>query len=149
MTPYQLRQKADEMGVRYEDAVRMRKKYLIQQYQQCADWIVGEKPMPSMMMDECLDELTALMRSLKRPIDTTITDDMIEQARGVKISSLIEFNRGKARAWCHDDNNPSLFYGTTLNIAVCPVCDLKFDAISVQQHLTGQTFKEAVQSLCR
>ena len=77
-----------------------------------------------------------------------ITDDMVEQARQVPIDQVIEFHHGKAKAFCHDDNNPSLFHATRTNRAICPVCDRGFDTIGVLMHRDGMTFIDAVRSLC-
>lgn len=78
----------------------------------------------------------------------TITDDMIDQARRYPVDRLVEFKRGKATAWCHEDRNPSLYHGTRTNTAVCPVCDLKFGPIDILTKRDGMSFKNAVRSLC-
>lgn len=148
MTPYQIREKAKEFGISYKKASAMRQRYLVAQLDQGVAWMLEEAEQPDVMPNDALNELLALLKPLETVGHSTITPGMVGQARSVKIDSLMEFTRGKARAWCHDDTNPSLFYGKTLNIAVCPVCDLKFDAIAVQRHLTGQSFVEAVRSLC-
>ncbi len=148
LTPYQIKQHAKDFGLSYRSAARMRKKYLVQQLNQGIEWMLEENTQPDIMPNDALNELLALVRPLENIGHSRITPDMVEQARGVKIDTLINFQRGKTTAWCHEDKNPSLFHGRTLNIAVCPVCDMKFDAIAIQRHITGQTFIEAVRSLC-
>lgn len=79
--------------------------------------------------------------------DNGITDEMIARAKETPIDSVVEFTRGKTRAWCHDDNNPSMYHGTRTNTAVCPVCDKKFDPIAVLMTRDGMNFPDAVRSL--
>lgn len=77
-----------------------------------------------------------------------VSEDMVMRAKEVPIDSIVDFKHGKALAWCHDDNRPSLYHGTRRNIAVCPVCDKKFDTIGVLMERDGFTFQEAVNHLC-
>ena len=77
-----------------------------------------------------------------------ITPEMITAARGVPITELVEFVRGKAMCWSHPDKRPSMFHGTKFNIVVCPVCDKKFDTIGVLMKRDGYSFVDAVRSLC-
>jgi len=78
-----------------------------------------------------------------------LTDEMIEQARNYPVDKLIEFTRGTAIAFCHDDKRPSMFYGTRTNTAQCPVCCKSFDSISILMERDGMPFKEAVTNLSR
>lgn len=78
-----------------------------------------------------------------------ITDSMIEQAREVPITNLIEFDKnGKALAWCHDDKTPSLHHHKKANRAHCFPCGESFDPIAVLMSREGMTFVEAVRKLC-
>jgi DNA primase len=114
------------------------------------DWMLEEADMPDVMFDDCIEQITRLYASLKQRPDTSITDDMISQAKAVRIDSILEFRRGKCHCIApdHQDKNPSAYYGSRANVLVCPVCDRKWDAIAVQMHFTGQTFKQAVRELC-
>lgn len=76
-----------------------------------------------------------------------ITDDDIESARRYPVDKLIDFSRGKAKAFCHEDKNPSMFHGTKFNLAICPVCDKKFDSIAILMQRDGVAFKDAVNQL--
>lgn len=76
-----------------------------------------------------------------------ITDEQIEAAKAVPVDTLVEFVRGRALAWCHPDRNPSLYHGTRKNVAVCPVCDLKFGPIDILVKRDGMTFIDAVKQL--
>ena len=89
------------------------------------------------------------LRAIKKVTVTKqeITDDMIEMARAYPVSRLIEFSHGKAKAWCHEDKNPSMYHATRGNFACCPVCDKKFDSIAVLMDRDGMTFKAAVTQL--
>lgn len=76
-----------------------------------------------------------------------ITEEMIEQAREYPVDRLVDFCRGKATAWCHNDRNPSMYHATRKNLAVCPVCDKKFNPIDILIYRDGYTFPEAVKAL--
>jgi hypothetical protein len=76
-----------------------------------------------------------------------VTEDMIQQAREVNIETVVEFTRGKANAFCHEDNNPSLYHAKRVNKACCPVCNRYFDAIEVLIERDGLPFFTAVKQL--
>ena len=76
-----------------------------------------------------------------------ITDSMIEQARERDIQTVVEFERGKALAWCHKDRNPSLTYMSKTNKAWCAACGIYFDSIAVLMSRDGMTFPDAVRKL--
>jgi hypothetical protein len=76
-----------------------------------------------------------------------ITEDIIAAAKSHPMTSIIEFTRGKAKAFCHEDNNPSMYHATRLNLAICPVCDKRFDTIAVLMERDGMSFQDAVRAL--
>jgi hypothetical protein len=76
-----------------------------------------------------------------------ISDDDIEAAKEYPIEQLIDFQRGKAFAWCHEDKNPSMFHATRTNKAICPVCDKFYNPIDVLMERDGMSFKDAVREL--
>lgn len=86
-------------------------------------------------------------RYKQKPAGNEITPDMIQAARHYPINKIVEFMRGKARAFCHDDKVPSAFHGTRHNTLECPVCDKHFDTISVLMARDGMTFPSAVRFL--
>jgi hypothetical protein len=94
-----------------------------------------------------LKRMTTAINPVQTPKPGAITDEMIERAREYPVENLVEFVRGKAKAWCHDDRNPSMFHGTRNNIVVCPVCDKKFGPIDVLVTRDGMTFRDAVLTL--
>lgn len=76
-----------------------------------------------------------------------ITDEMIARAREYPVDRLVEFHRGRALAWCHNDRTPSLYHGTRKNVAVCPVCNRTFNPIDILVERDGLAFIEAVKGL--
>ena len=103
------------------------------------------------LSDVCLQRAKYMseLRSIKnvnKP-SNRITDADIERARDYPVNQLIEFTRGKAIAFCHEDRNPSMFYGSRTNTAQCPVCGKSFDAIAVLMDRDGYSFVDAVKSL--
>ena len=86
-------------------------------------------------------------RKTLRNIAGDITDDMIEAAIQYPIEKLLEFNHGKAFAFCHDDSNPSLLLYSLKNKCRCHVCGKSFDPINVLVEKEGFSFKDAVRYL--
>lgn len=82
-----------------------------------------------------------------KPTVGEITDADIEQARAYPVDQLIKFTRGKATAFCHADKNPSMFHGSRLNVACCPVCDKTFNPVDVLMQRDGFSFIDAVKHL--
>jgi len=76
-----------------------------------------------------------------------ITDEMIESARQYPVDQLVEFIKGKATAFCHNDRKPSMYHATRLNRCNCPVCGKSFDPIGVLVERDGVSFKDAVKQL--
>lgn len=76
-----------------------------------------------------------------------ITDAMIEHAREYPVDKVIEFNRGKAACFNHEDKHPSLTHNKKHNRAHCFVCGKGWDAIAVLQDRDGLSFPEAVRRL--
>lgn len=83
----------------------------------------------------------------KVKIETSITDEMIATARAYPVDKLVVFHRGKCNAWCHDDRHPSMYHGTRINAACCPVCNKSFDPIAVLMTRDGMSFINAVKEL--
>lgn len=101
-----------------------------------------------LLIEKCslLRELHA-MKGILNPSRDEITDTMIESARQVPVDQLIDFSRRKAKAWCHEDRNPSLVHATRINKAWCPVCGRYFGPIDVLMDRDGMTFRDAVKTL--
>ena len=146
-------QMANKMEVNKLAAARMRARYLLDRVDTYLDdggdlalhWAREE-------LDECISLFTSAAYTFKSDNETTkswITDEMIEQARSYPIDKLIEFIRGKAKAFCHEDKNPSAYFATRKNRLNCPVCDRSFSPIDVLIHRDGYVWKDAVQHLCQ
>lgn len=145
MTRHEIRKAAEEMGVMPQAAAAMRIRYLVDDV---AFWDDVADDVSFTYALRAIDEIIDLKPMAKhKPRESTITDDMIAQARQVPITRLIDFRQGKARAWCHDDNNPSLFHATRTNRASCPVCAKYFDPIAVLMERDGYSFVDAVKAL--
>ena len=77
-----------------------------------------------------------------------INTEMIERAKQVPISSMLDFERGKKRLclW-HSDTQPSLSLHEKGNFVKCFSCDKYADSIAVYQELNNCDFKTAVKEL--
>lgn len=157
---------ADEMGVNRQYALNCRVAYLkselVSMGDAYADMVVsaldelaqdfalldGNMALIRKRIDSTKRELDILRRRMRGKVsDNEVTDEMIERARRYPVELLVEFKRGKTRAWCHDDRNPSMYHANRLNLCICPVCDKKFDSIAVLMQRDGLTFHEAVRRL--
>lgn len=168
MSVHDTRKAAEELQVPFKAAAWCRVRYLRNRLRQNAadqeffdvftasgrPWDSDSVTVSSRLMT--IDELVAAARelhTLARLVNGAerqkerISDEQIEIARSVPVNTLVEFVRGKARAWCHEDRNPSMFFGTRANVAVCPVCDKKFGPIDVLMSRDGLTFIDAVKQL--
>ena len=152
---------AKELDLTVSFAVNARRRYLMDEielldleiafYQDYQGELDSEYFALYCLSDVCLQraKYMAELRSIKnvnKP-SNRITDADIERARDYPVNQLIEFTRGKAIAFCHEDRNPSMFYGSRTNTAQCPVCGKSFDAIAVLMDRDGYSFVDAVKSL--
>lgn len=151
--PEQVEFMANVMGIDKKEAFRCRWRYL----KDDLDTLEASPshPITDLWIQKIKDEMADIEKRavMKKPRELVenpnkITDEMVYQAKKVPVTSLVDFKHGKALAWCHEDKRPSLYYGSRLNLAVCPVCDKKFDSIGVLMHRDGYSFKEAVRHLC-
>jgi len=163
MTFGQIRRTAEEMGVNVQHAVWCRLRYLRQRMIEAADdlefWSSLDCPTAPVYFDRTMDEFITMAKeartltmSAKNPqreqeCKDRITDEQIEVARQYPVTQLIDFQRGKSRAWCHEDRNPSLYPATRINKAVCPVCGKYFNSIDIVMELEGLNFVDAVLRL--
>ncbi len=77
-----------------------------------------------------------------------VTDEMIEYARNYPIEQLVQFDqRGKALAFCHADNHPSLSWHRAKNRATCFPCAKSFNPIDILVERDGYGFRDAVKAL--
>lgn len=153
---------AREMGISRQFAVNARQRFITGRLDEIdgaldslMPWLENggvnaafvEPEICDLLIEKCqlIKEVQFMKTEMNR--EPEITDEMIERARQVPVPHLIEFRRGKATAWCHEDRNPSLYFGSRTNKAVCPVCDKKFGPIDILMQRDGMSFKEAVKGL--
>lgn len=158
MTIYEIRRHAEEMGVPLREALfqhfRNVRFELLRELQEMDEPYPDEVTaavMETLAINrfvELAKEQRALLLAVKHK-DTPggITDEMVQAARHYPVARLIDFQRGKSRAWCHEDQNPSLFLAPRINKAVCPVCAKYFSSIDVLMGRDGLSFPEAVRRL--
>ena len=146
VSEWQIRRDASQFDISPQSAIRMKLRYAIEAAEIWLD--VGLEPVYWQWVDIII-KLRDIESRLRLPRPTRdITDAMIEQARERDIRSVVDFNRGKAIAWCHDDKNPSLTYMSRTNRAWCAACGKYFDPIGVLMNRDGMNFASAVRYLC-
>jgi hypothetical protein len=142
--------RAKELGISRLAASRMRRRYLLPVL---GALILDGSPVALFWSREVMEELAYLERNerfepLLPAYQNSITDEMIEQARNIPVTEVVQFNRfGKAHAWCHQDRNPSLTYMTRTGLAWCAACGKYHDAIGVLMTRDNLSFHEAIRTL--
>lgn len=138
---YSLKRRAEEMGISFNAAAIMRKRFLFTE--------LGKEETPP---DDMLDEIQALDAAIKSQNDpvhkNVVTAEMKERAKEFPVDQLIQFTHGKAKCFAHEDRAPSMYFAFRTNKARCPVCDKGWDAIQILIDRDGLTFTRAVQQLC-
>ena len=142
---WSVKKHADMFDISVRAAIKMKLRYAVE----AADiWADVFEPYYWRWIDIII-KLRDMEKRLKQPMKNTITDEMIEQAREYPITELIEFTRGKALAFCHEDKTPSLSYHKAANRAHCFPCNKSFDAIGVLMERDKMSFTSAVRYLCK
>ena len=119
------------------------------------------------LRDECLatgDEIDAVTASdmtkaiekVRKQLDALdrvaqegdITDEMVETAREVDVSTLIDFVGGRSVGFCHNGDNPTMLARLPDGKAYCHKCQKVWNAIDVLTIRDGYSFQAAVRSLC-
>ena len=164
MNIYQHLKVADEMELKKGFAIQARKRYLKDEISdikheclELSDWVDGVGDINEWYALVRLGVLLERWGKLKkeyrvcteilRPREGDITEQMIETAREYPVEQLIDFRRGKAVAFCHEDKNPSMYHATRSNHAKCPVCDKTLDGIGILMARDGLDFISAVKQL--
>lgn len=153
MTIYEIRHHAEEMEVPFKEALFMRFRFVrAEMLKELAEMDATDCPVMSRValnrfMELAREQRALLMAAKQKNTTVGITDEQIERARQYPVTQLIDFQRGKSRAWCHEDRNPSLYLAPRINKAVCPVCAKYFDPIAIVMGRDGLTFTEAVRRL--
>ena len=94
-----------------------------------------------------LRHLIFISRPNYKRLTGTITAEMIEAAKRVPVEDLVEFHRGKALAFCHEDKYPSLSLYQAKNFCRCFVCSKSFNPIDILIHRDNYSFIDAVRRL--
>jgi len=142
--------KAKEFEINKLAASRMRKRFLTPYL---GALILDGSPVALHFAKEILDEIAYLTKNeggeFSVPQQTNqITDAMIEAARAVPVTAVIQFDRfGKAFAWCHDDKRPSLTFMSKKGIAWCGSCNRYFSALDTLIDRDQMSFVDAVKYL--
>lgn len=94
--------------------------------------------------DAYIESCTAPHRSYVKGNYTYTGTNVIEKAKSVPLTSLIEFRMKKTCCIFHNEKTASMQYYPATNSAYCFGCGKYADAITVVRHTLGLTFKEAV-----
>jgi hypothetical protein len=141
---------AKRFGISRLAASRMRKRYLYEL--QFALWADGSKLALHWLWD-VQDEIAYLdqherFELVVKTNGQQITDEMVQTARKVPVTAVLSFDAfGKAKAWCHSDNHPSLTFLSRKKLAWCPVCNRYFSALDVLIDRDHYSFIDAVRYL--
>lgn len=155
---------AEEMGLHKGFAIQAQKRYLRERIEKITrqmwpifDWVDGvfdiNEVYALFRLQALCEEKSKTMKQLEavknilKPNTSGIDETMIETAKLHPIENLVDFRRGKAVAFCHEDKNPSMFHATRTNQAACPVCDKYYNPIDVLMFRDGMSFINAVKSL--
>lgn len=142
---WSVKKHADIFDISVRAAIKMKLRYAVE----AADiWADVFEPYYWRWIDIII-KLRDMEKRIKQPMKNVITDEMIQQAREYPITELIEFTRGKALAFCHEDKTPSLSYHKAANRAHCFPCNKSFDAIGVLMERDKMSFTSAVRYLCK
>ena len=140
--------KANALGINRLAAARMRARYLFEWIDEC---LKEGSDLALFWAREALNEIEYLQKHAfyePNPSKNTLTLEQIATARQYPIEQLIPFNRhGRATAWCHHDEHPSLTWHRKGNRARCFACDLTYGPIDVRMYRDMLSFPEAVRSL--
>lgn len=156
MTVHQLRKQAEKENMPFDLAIKIRMKMLHELMIEWDEYIESTDALeiPALEWNQIIDELIAMREALKHindiPTGNLVTQEMIEQAREVPITDVVEFIHGKVKCFNHEDDHPSAFHGTRTNTMQCPVCATGWGPIDVLMKRDGMEFSSAVRSLiCR
>jgi hypothetical protein len=143
---------ATKMGISSKAAASMRIRFLKRSLRPLLEsYAVDGHAVTFHWIVDLFEEIAFLKKKANRRIIKSkngITDSMIEQARQADPRTVIELDRNKrARAWCHEDRKPSLYFGDRTNKMVCPVCNKTFSALDILMERDGYSFIDAVRSL--
>lgn len=136
------------MGKRKDAAGRIRFRFLSEK---AGNYLQFDHPVALFWAEEAIEEMEYLLDNMyyiPLEVDSNgVTDEMIDAARNHPITNLIDFSRGNAVAFCHEDKRPSMFHAKRIGKAACPVCNKYFNAVDVLIERDGYSFIDAVRAL--
>ncbi len=145
---------AESMGVSVSHAVLKRQSYLWTEMNFWLDVDVGPTTwdvLCSPIFFKILDEMIQLRKDIfwrdKPRSKNDVTPEMKDRAKAHPVTNLIQFNKGKALAFCHSDKTPSMTYYAKMNRASCFVCNKTFDPIDILMIRDGMKYHDAIRAL--
>lgn len=153
---------ADATGLTLDECRSYRADYLRQHIKELAEDVEWFEDNPSELSEifgwglfeqlvvesKELRHLTLILKGTYQARPNEITEEMIQHARDYPIEQIIEFDRfGKALAFCHADNHPSLTWHKARNRCTCFACGQSFNPIDVLTLRDGFSFRDAVKKL--
>lgn len=149
MTPDQLFSKARYMDVNKLAAARIRARYLLEAVDV---YLEDGSDVAIVWAREAAEEALFVLQEgayekIIKSSDQSISSEDIAVASKYPVDKLIEFKRGKALAFCHDDHHPTMFHATRKNLAGCPACNKFFSPIDILMFRDGYSFTDAVKEL--
>lgn len=150
MTPYQIVEKAKEFGILPESALNMRIRYLREEvkcYMEAEKEPVVWLHFALLRMQEVV-ELEKYLKREKEVKSSDVTADMIARAKSYPVELLVEFKRGTALCFNHEERTPSLNHDRKHNRAHCfGQCNQSWDSIDILMIRDGLNFRAAVKRL--
>jgi hypothetical protein len=143
------------MEITPEAALMMRLRYLTEEL----EWWDNRNPkneLESALIASAMLEIMVQRERIRQSLhgmrpknrEEAITEEMIERARNYPVDRLIEFTRGKALCFNHQEKTPSLNHDKARNRAKCfGSCGRSWDAIDIVRVRDGLSFRDAVKQL--
>ncbi len=147
-----IKQNAVDFDISLDSAIKMRVRYLQSLLAKWAAFMDEQTDdIPESDVMAIIGELVSTRKYQEAMVKGVkldgITDEMIQLARDYPIENLIEFQNGKALAFCHADKSPSLMMDRKRNRCHCFCCDKDFNALDVLLERDGYDFVAAVKQL--
>ncbi|OHD19270.1 MAG: hypothetical protein A2Y38_23780 [Spirochaetes bacterium GWB1_59_5] len=149
-----IEESATEMGVTLNQAIGARRAFLWKELDFWLDvdtdpmtWDVLCVPMFWKIIDEIHRLQVDFFWKNKPTSRNEVTPEMKQRAKDYPVTTLIQFDKGKALAFCHTDKTPSLTYFAKKNVASCFVCNKRFDPIDILMLRDGYSFHGAIRAL--
>lgn len=153
ISPSSVARTAVKMDIDPIVALRMRYRYLKEYAEDMKSVYLKEKTIDpyfwwwvdaAMQVQSLVDFAKQYKHNKPKLLKNMITDFMIQNAAKYPIPQLVEIVHGRTTAFCHDDKNPSAYYGSRVNRLFCPVCAKSFNPINILMERDGMSFPSAV-----